>query len=467
MKQGIFEYVNLKKEVAKSKEGRDYVKYVVVSDVKGETNKVKDKLKDLGFHPYKPNKYSWEGFYWFIYGNELNHKILNGLKEINAELQAGGGQTEDLDSFVNDLEQLKADIQNSDASPETKQKLDSLLDQFIDDLINATDERAADALIQEYLDFSHKFRQYSFWNSILIYIQDPKATKVMGEKQWEKAFNRKVVDLNKKITINCYNRYYRHPDTGKVTLYTMDQQQKDRDFEKKTKAGEIPFNQKELDAIAARKKEVKVRYNQFRECDVFDVANTTGDPLPEEPAWMGVSDSNAEAIALFNIAKKSLEKLGVNVTQDPAMGGEGGFSTLGRINVSQGMEGSGAASIIFHEWAHDLLHQKNGKYYSRTMEYFEKKGDLTYGQIKQIKEMQAETTSYLLCRYYKLPTGNHPTYLALWQAQGKLSNKQLIKENMAMITDVSNFIIGEIEKNRGEFDSIKAQAQQQTQQPQA
>ena len=34
---------------------------------------------------------------------------------------------------------------------------------------------------------------------------------------------------------------------------------------------------------------------------------------------------------------------------------------------------------------------------------------------------------------------------------------------MSMITDVSNFIISEIEKNRAEFDKVKAQAQQQTQ----
>jgi len=51
MKRNIFEYVNLKKQIAKSKEGNDYVKYVVVSDVPKETNLVKDKLKALGFKP--------------------------------------------------------------------------------------------------------------------------------------------------------------------------------------------------------------------------------------------------------------------------------------------------------------------------------------------------------------------------------------------------------------------------------
>jgi hypothetical protein len=458
MKSGLFEYLNLKKQTLKSKEGRDYTKYIIVSSIKGETFKTKDKIKELGFH--------WDGknYQWYIFGNELTQGILDGLKAINAELQTGGGQTENVDDFVKDLEQLKTDIKSSNASPETKVKLESLLDQFLDDLINATDEKAADAQIQAFLEFSHKFRQYSFWNSILIFIQDPSATQVAGERDWEKKFKRKVVDKNKKITINCYNRYYRNPETGKVSLYTMSQQDKDKDYLTKVETGDIPYNQKEVDAAKARRKEVRVRFNQFRDCDVYDIANTTGEPVPEEPKWKGEYDDRVDAIALFNIAKKSLAEVGINVTQQAARSGEGGWSAGGNINISAGATGSGAASTIFHEWAHELLHQKGGKYYSKTMGYFEQKGQLSGAQIHQIKETQVETCSYVLCRYFGLPVGHHPTYLALWQGQGKLSSKQLIKENIATITDVSNFIIKQVDKYSGEFEKAKAQMQQLQQQ---
>lgn len=454
----LFEYINLKKQTLKSAQGRDYVKYVIVSDVKGETFAVKDKLKELNF------RYNGRDKEWYIFGNELTHDVLEGIKKINAELKEGGGQTENVDDFIDDLEKLKEDIKNSNASTKTKVKLSSLLDQFLDDLINATDEKAASAEIQKYLDFSHKFRNYSFWNSILIYIQDPNATQVAGAKDWEKKFNRKVIDPNKKITINCYNRFYRDPKTGKIAQYRMNQQDSDRITLSKMESGEIPYDPKIVNDIKSRRKEVKVRYNQFRDCDVYDVANTEGEDLPEEPKWKGEYDDRVDAIALFNIAKKSLADTGINVTQKSSSRGEGGWSSGGMINISAGATGSGAASTIFHEWAHELLHWESGKYYSKTLKYFEQKRELTSTQVKQIKETQAETCSYVLCRYFGLPVGHHPVYLALWQAQGKLNNKQVIKENISTITDVCNHIITQVNKYSDEFEKARAQMTQMKQQ---
>jgi hypothetical protein len=447
----IFEYLNLKKEIAKSKEGRDYTKYIVVSNIKGETFNIKDKLKALGF------KWDARNYVWYIFGNNLTHEILDGLKQINNELKSAGGQTENIEDFISSLETFRELIANSAASPKAKVKLTTLLDQYIEDIANATDARAVDAEIQKYMEFSHKFHNYSFLNSILIYIQDNTATKVAGKKKWE-SLGRQVIDLNKKITINCFNEYYIDPTTGKRMSYSLDQKKSDKEYVEKVKAGTEKYDKKKIDDIEARKKIIKTEFN---DCDVYDVANTTGEPLPDEPAWKGASDERADAIALFNIAKKSLEKLGVTVTQNPASRGEGGWSRLGHINVTDTMKGSGAASTIFHEWAHDLLHQENGKYYSKAMQYFEKKGQLTYAQIKQIKEIQAETVSAVLCKHYDLPATHHPTYMALWQNQGGLNSKDLIKENIETVREVSNFIIKQIELYRDEFDKAKVQMQQQ------
>lgn len=155
--------------------------------------------------------------------------------------------------------------------------------------------------------------------------------------------------------------------------------------------------------------------------------------------------------------------MGMRVTQDPATAGEAGWSRKGQINVSQNATGSGAASTIFHEWAHDLLHQSGGKFYNKALDYFQKKGDLNFAMIKQIKEIQAETVSAVLCKHYGLSVEHHPTYMALWQAQGKLSSKQLIKENITTITDVSNFIIGQIDVYKDEFEAARTSMQQQMQ----
>lgn len=453
MKKGIFEYVNLQKQNLTSKEGKPYVRYIVVSDINLETKKVKEKLATLGFR--------WNGKEWWIFGSNLTQEILNGLKSINVELETQGGQTGNLQDFLTQLENLKSEVQKSSMPSKTKSELETKIEQYVEDIANATNEKAASAEFQRFLDFSHKFHNYSFSNIMLIYLQDSKASKVAGEGTWNRKFKRQVVDKTKAITIWCGNKFYKKSD-GKLAQYTLDQQKKDNEYIKKMETGEIPTNKNELDAIKSRKQIVHIKYDP---CIVYDIANTTGEPVPEEPNWKGSYDDNADAKALFAISKKSLESMGIKVTQDPASSGEGGWSSKGHINVSQDATGSGAASIIFHEWAHDLLHHEGGKFYDKAMDYFQKKGDLNYAEVKQIKEIQAETISAVLCRYYGLPSEHHPTYMALWQAQGKLSSKQLIKENISTVTDVSNFIIHQVDINKNEFDKAKAEAEMQQQQP--
>jgi len=56
--------------------------------------------------------------------------------------------------------------------------------------------------------------------------------------------------------------------------------------------------------------------------------------------------------------------------------------------------------------------------------------------------------------------------MALWQAQGGLNSKQLIRENISTITSVCNFILKQVDKYESEFQTAKANmAQQQPQQP--
>jgi len=450
-KHGIFEYVNLQKQNLTSRDGKPYMRYIVVSDINMETKKIKDKLAPLGFQ--------WNGREWWMFGNKLTQEAIDGLKAVNAELETQGGQTGNIEDFMSQLEQLKGEIQNSSLPTKTKTELEAKIEQYIEDIANATDERAADAEFQRFLDFSHKFHNYSFSNIMLIYLQDKNATKVAGEGAWLKKFKRKVVDKKKAISIWCANKFYSNPKTGKLSQYSLDQQKKDNEYITKVEAGQLPANRDELDAIRTRKKVAHIRFDP---CNVYDVANTTGEPLPDDLNWKGTYDDRADAKALFGIAKKSLEKMGIAVSQDPATAGEGGWSRKGQINVSQGASGSGAASTIFHEWAHDLLHQAGGKFENKSLEYFEKKGDLTYSQIKQVKEIQAETVSAVLCRHYGIPSEHHPTYMALWQSTGKLSSKQLIKENISTITEVSNFIIHQIDVYKDEFDTARASMQTQS-----
>ena len=145
----------------------------------------------------------------------------------------------DLDDFLQQLEGFKAELQDAvDIPVKTKTELESNLEQYIEDIANATDERAASAALQKFLNFSSKFHQYSFNNIMFIYLQDPNATKVAGKNKWKKEFNRTVVDPQKAITINCGNKFYRNPRTGKLAEYTLDQQKADRQYISRVQSGQ-------------------------------------------------------------------------------------------------------------------------------------------------------------------------------------------------------------------------------------
>jgi hypothetical protein len=75
-----------------------------------------------------------------------------------------------------------------------------------------------------------------------------------------------------------------------------------------------------------------------------------------------------------------------------------------------------------------------------------------------LKELQAESVSYVVLKHYGLPVSHHTTYLALWKA-----NKEKIQSNLEVISKVAQFIISKIDeeaarntKNKDVVQSQKA-----------
>ena len=91
--------------------------------------------------------------------------------------------------FIDRLETLE-DLVRSAEPFQGKESLMDRINLYVNDLANATDERAMSAEIRRYLTFFSGFRGHSFFNTMLIWLQRPDATKVAGFRQWEKKFRR-------------------------------------------------------------------------------------------------------------------------------------------------------------------------------------------------------------------------------------------------------------------------------------
>ena len=141
--------------------------------------------------------------------------------------------------------------------PTTQERLKQITDKIeagIRDLFASDQYRA-------YLSTMSRFHQYSFNNSVLIYLQNPKATRVASYTKWKDSFGRQVKRGEHGITIIAPTPFKKKieevkldPDT-KAPLLDQDGQQ------------------------IMEEKEISIP--MFKPVKVFDVAQTDGKPLPQ------------------------------------------------------------------------------------------------------------------------------------------------------------------------------------------
>ena len=371
---------------------------IVLSDLEGksasqETFSNKNVLKQNGF--------KWNGTNWVISADKLA-TAKSTLSLINKA-----------EYIIDKLEDLEDAIDSSDS--DKKSLLKSKLEMYINDLANATDEKALSAEIRRYLTFFSKFHDYSFFNRLLIYIQKPDAKRVASYKKWQEK-SRQVKKGAKAITILA-------PIVSKAK--SNGEEKDDVDFTQDVRG--------------------------FRAVNVFDISDTeaTGPEgeVPETPQWWGENTPSETADELFKYVSEVASDMGITVTASDAKGGEKGFAAGDHINISSGVEGVGKLSTMIHEIAHELMHFKTKSIFYQ---------DDEVRSSSALKELQAESVSYVVLKHYGLPVAHHTTYLALWKA-----NKEKIQSNLEVISKVSQFIIDRIdeEAKRQEKETNKIEPQ--------
>lgn len=315
------------------------------------------------------------------------------------------------------LEKIKsaAELRSHSPALSRKEELGMMIEKFIDDLSTSIDEVKASEIFKKYLEFGIKFRSYSWYNTMLIWMQKSDATKVAGFKQWQDKFHRRVKTGAKRITILApmISKRRDDPEDNKSTGLTPTDPDSDQ-------------------------KEKELKYIRFIAVTVFDISDT--EPIdergkvPEAPNWKGSNDPNEKADEVYECAAELADNMGIKLETNVAKGLEQGWSKGDHINITSDIAGVNRAATIIHEIAHELLHFKN------TSPFFV--GDIDEKVLTtETAELQAESVSYIVIRYYGLPAEHHATYLALWRG-----NKDAISKNIMHIRKAADFIINEIDK---------------------
>ena len=371
-------------------------KLVVMSDLPTRREQGNETYKNM--KTLRASGFDWDKSInsWTIDTNEFN-SAKNTISKIN-KLQYMANTVDDLQEFIEDADNLSR-----------KDELVKKIDTYFDMLTKDVEDAAATQEVRDFLAFQSKIRRRSIHNTIMIYIQNPKATHVEGMRVWREKYGRKVKMGAKAI--------------GIWAPIISNSKSEDKDDVSQVDSPEID-------------KEIKKKNHMFfRVVNVFDVADT--EPIPGKehlyvtpPKWHDENTPNENADKLFEYSLKLADELNIKITRDGSRRGEMGYAAGEKININNDSEGIARASTLIHEIAHELLHFKE------TSGFYVDDPSIS----KHDKETQAEAVSYIVLKHFDIPTKHHATYLSLWKA-----DKERLKKNLEYIKNVSDYIISKID----------------------
>lgn len=222
------------------------------------------------------------------------------------------------------------------------------------------------ASYRDYLACMSKFYNYSFNNTLLIFMQCPAASLVAGFRKWETEFSRHVKKGEKSIKILA-------PCPHKV--------------------------EKEVVNPDGTKETKEIRFTTYRPVSVFDISQTEGKPLPEIPCK--TLSGNVDGFPETFERVKSFSPVPVSF-EDIANGANGYYSLAEkRIAIKNGLSEEQTLKTLIHEIAHAVLHDKDTGTAKET--------------DRATKEVQAESVAFTVCAALGLDTSDYSFgYVAGW-----------------------------------------------------
>lgn len=257
---------------------------------------------------------------------------------------------------------------------------------------------------EEYISAMSKFPHYSINNCILIVSQCPEASHVCGYKKWQTDFNR-VVNKNEHgimiIAPITYKADVEEPVYDKENHPVVDEQGK------------------QLTETVTRE------FQGYRPAYVFDISQTSGDPLPTLANMLEASVDDFETVrdVLISISP-------VPITFEEITGGANGyFSPTGQcIVVRNDMSQLQTVKTMAHEIAHATLGHGSK----------EDKWD------RETKEVQAESVAFWVMQMLGLDTSDYSFgYISGWSKDREVTE---LKESLDLIKTTADKISADIER---------------------
>lgn len=387
----------------------------------GDTFPIKDQLSGLGFRYFKG---TW-GMPLEIAKQKQNEIAALGvdMSVIVSEMAMAPSQpampqtepqpTESKPQTATDktLAEMKAAIDaelSGPATTERAKRMFDFIDKMIDKIAGSVDEAAKQDFVRSFLAFSARFHDYSFGNQMLIWIQKPDSSYVAGHRQWlEKG--RQVSNWGNPITIVRPQKNKREMSDDELRRYNRPAEERIHEWV------------------------------SFKPAAVYDISDTQPIPGWKDKEGRGSfevpklkTNPNEEEEQVTNLVKAAVkfsQSLGITVDIDKELDENlGGYSKGKEIAVNKAFRGINQLSTLAHEMAHEILHRQEDQ-------------TTPIKESRRNKEVDAETTAYIVLKHYGYESKDAPNYIALWRATG-----ETVRERRNNIAKAVKIIIAGIDK---------------------
>ena len=223
---------------------------------------------------------------------------------------------------------------------------------------------------KQYLSCLSKFHSYSLNNTLLILSQKPEASLVAGYRAWQTNFNRHVNKGEKGLMILA-------PVTTK----------EDRLMNKHDENGNVI-----LDESGNPVQEMRVvNLTHFKTTTVFDISQTSRDPLPSLVHDLTGSSNEVKAIIQTIQSVCTIPIEFKTETEDLSFmtGAKGYYSPRkDKIVINKDLADLQTAKTLIHEYAHSILHKETDKTQSQ-------------------REIEAESLAFVICDHFGIDTSEY------------------------------------------------------------
>jgi DNA primase catalytic core len=243
-----------------------------------------------------------------------------------------------------------------------------------------------------WLDVAARFHHYSFNNTVLLLAQKADATQVAGYTLWQQL-----------------GRQVGKGEKGLVVLAPVIRRFDDETTDDRRHAGDggsgslVPGPVGGDPADAGRRRVVG-----FRPAYVWDVSQTTGDPLPEPPMPQLLAGQAPDG--LWDALAAQCTAAGFTVDRRPIAGdaGPNGYTTYAtrQVVVRADVDDAQAVKTLAHELGHVLMHDPTSFPAGET------------AGCRGAREVEAESVAYLVAAEHGLDTSGYTfAYLAAWATE--------------------------------------------------